>query len=114
MSIQVSFTLNISNEDRAGSAITNIHVTEDVPNGTDRDFVLNLRNTNRVRGGDDCEFIAPIHEGDTLTAQTKLLSIVHRKGSTGDLVITTFETRYTNQRGMSPPVRIPPSVMMLT
>ena len=70
-----------------------------VPNGTDRDFVLNLRNTNRVRGGDDCEFIAPIHEGDTLTAQTKLLSIVHRKGSTGDLVITTFETRYTNQRG---------------
>lgn len=70
-----------------------------VPSGTDRDFDLKLPLTRRVRGGDDCEFIAPIQEGDTLTAETTLTEARHRKGSTGDLIITTFETRYYNQRG---------------
>jgi len=70
-----------------------------VPSGTDRDFDLQLPLTRRVRGGDDCEFIAPIQEGDTLTAETTLSEARHRKGSTGDLIITTFETRYYNQRG---------------
>jgi acyl dehydratase len=69
-----------------------------VPNGTDRDFDLKLPLTRRVRGGDDCEFFAPVQEGDVLTAQTKLVDVQHRTGGTGDLIITTYETRYTNQR----------------
>ncbi len=70
-----------------------------VPNGIDRDFDLKLSVQRRVRGGDECEFLLPIQEGDTLTAQTTLTDVTHRKGGTGDLVISTFETRYTNQRG---------------
>ena len=70
-----------------------------VPNGTDRDFDLQLPLTRRVRGGDECEFLAPIQEGDSLTAETVLTDLQHRKGSTGDLIISTFETRYYNQRG---------------
>lgn len=70
-----------------------------VPSGTDRDFDLQLPLTRRVRGADDCEFLVPIQEGDTLTAETTLSEARHRKGSTGDLIITTFETRYYNQRG---------------
>ncbi len=70
-----------------------------VPNGIDRDFDLKLAVHRRVRGGDECEFLLPIQEGDSLTAQTTLTDVTHRKGGTGDLVITTFETRYTNQRG---------------
>lgn len=70
-----------------------------VPDGTDRDFDLRLPLTRRVRGGDECEFLAPVQEGDTLAAETTFLGAQHRTGSTGDLIITTYETRYYNQRG---------------
>lgn len=67
-------------------------------NGLDRDFNIPLDAPRRVRGEDEFQFLAPILEGDTISAKTKLLDIYQRQGGTGSMVFVVTETTYTNQR----------------
>jgi acyl dehydratase len=50
-------------------------------------------------GGEDWDFLAAIHPGDTITAETRLASIEEKNGSSGPFVLSTVETTYTNQDG---------------
>jgi len=67
--------------------------------GIDRDFQIPLSAPRRVRGGDEFEFLAPVHVGDEIRATTKLLDLYERKGDTGRMVFIVTETNYVNQRG---------------
>ncbi len=50
-------------------------------------------------GGIDYEFFATIRAGDTLTAASKIESIVEREGRSGKMIFVYTETTYTNQNG---------------
>lgn len=58
-----------------------------------------LRAKRRMWGGVEIEFLKPVHPGDVLTQNTKLVDIYQREGRSGPLVFTVTETSYTNQRG---------------
>jgi acyl dehydratase len=65
--------------------------------GDGRRVALNVRRV--MAGGDDWVFEAPIHAGDTITAETRLHSLDEKDGSSGPFVLQTTETTYTNQHG---------------
>ena len=50
-------------------------------------------------GGEDWEYRAPVHAGDTVTAETRLASLEEKRGGSGPFVLMTIETTYTNQAG---------------
>jgi len=52
-----------------------------------------------LNGGTELEYFDDICAGDTLTAVSYTADIVERKGSIGDMLITTSKTEYTNQDG---------------
>ena len=55
--------------------------------------------TRRLNGGTEIEYLAPICAGDVLTASTHLADVQERKGSIGDMLISTSKTTYRNQSG---------------
>ena len=52
-----------------------------------------------LNGGTDIEYLADICAGDVLTARSHVANYEERKGSIGDMLITTSKTNYTNQDG---------------
>jgi acyl dehydratase len=50
-------------------------------------------------GGQEWEFLAPVHVGDTVTATQRLSDIAEKEGSKGPFVLVTWETTYTDQSG---------------
>jgi acyl dehydratase len=50
-------------------------------------------------GGSDWEYFQPIHPGDRITAQSKLLDLREAEGRLGPMVFIVIETSYTNQFG---------------
>jgi acyl dehydratase len=57
-------------------------------------------NVSRVLyGGEDWEYHAPVHAGDTIHAETRLAALEEKSGSSGPFVLMTTETTYTNQSG---------------
>ncbi len=52
-----------------------------------------------LNGGTDIEYFEDICAGDVLTATNHIDALEERKGSIGDMLITTTKTEYTNQDG---------------
>ncbi|MGE5596805.1 MAG: MaoC family dehydratase N-terminal domain-containing protein [Hyphomicrobiales bacterium] len=52
-----------------------------------------------LNGGTEIEYFDDICAGDTLTAVSYVADIQERKGSLGEMLITTTKTEYTNQDG---------------
>jgi hypothetical protein len=52
-----------------------------------------------LNGGTEVEYFGDVCAGDTLTARSKIESIVERTGSLGPMLITTTLTTYTDQDG---------------
>ncbi len=50
-------------------------------------------------GGEEWEYRADVHAGDTITAETRLASLAEKSGGSGPFVLVTTETTYTNQNG---------------
>jgi acyl dehydratase len=50
-------------------------------------------------GGQEWDFLAPAHVGDTITATQRLTGIDEKLGSKGPFVLVTWETEFVNQRG---------------
>jgi len=53
----------------------------------------------RLNGGTEIEYLGDICAGDVLTAGTHLADVQERKGSIGDMLISTSKTTFRNQRG---------------
>ena len=51
-----------------------------------------------VFGGNEIEYFRPVYLGDALTSRTRITYIQQRQGRSGPMVITAYETVYTNQR----------------
>jgi hypothetical protein len=70
-------------------------------------FLLTLGRTRRPRGargsavnaGDDYEFLAPVHVGDTIRTVRELLAIEVKQGKQGPMYLTRTRSTFTNQRG---------------
>ena len=60
---------------------------------------LRLRVSRVLYGGEEWEYHAPAHAGDTITAETRLASLEEKTGGSGPFVLMTTETTYTNQAG---------------
>lgn len=50
-------------------------------------------------GGVEYEFYAPVGAGDVLVSTTKIANIEGRETKMGPTMVTTVETKFTNQRG---------------
>lgn len=53
-----------------------------------------------VAGGEAVEFFQPIYPGDTLTGETRLVSVTEKTGRSGPFVLVVKEATYTNQEGI--------------
>ena len=60
---------------------------------------LRLHVSRVLYGGEEWEYLAPLHAGDTITAETRLAALEEKTGSSGPFVLVTMETTYTNQAG---------------
>ena len=60
---------------------------------------LHLHVSRVLYGGEEWEYGAPVHAGETITAETRLASLEEKTGGSGPFVLMTTETRYTNQAG---------------
>ena len=67
--------------------------------GIERDFDIPLLVSHRVRGADTLEMIEPVYAGDTIRANTKILSLVEKQSKSGPMVLVETETLYKNQHG---------------
>jgi hypothetical protein len=52
-----------------------------------------------VNGGTECEYGAPMREGDVITSESGVRSYSQKAGKRGPLLFTETEDRWTNQRG---------------
>jgi acyl dehydratase len=50
-------------------------------------------------GGQEWDWLAPVHVGDEITATQRLASIEEKQGGKGPFVLVTWETTYTDQDG---------------
>ena len=50
-------------------------------------------------GGQEWDWLAPVHVGDEVTATQRLAAIEEKEGSKGPFVLVTWETTFTNQDG---------------
>ena len=50
-------------------------------------------------GGQEWDWLAPVHVGDTVTATKRLAAIDEKSGGKGPFVLVTWETTFTNQEG---------------
>lgn len=73
------------------------------PNRPGRGFAMGpqpARPLNRIlNGGTDIEYFEDICAGDVLTSTSHVASYEQRKGSIGEMLITTTKTVYKNQAG---------------
>jgi acyl dehydratase len=69
------------------------------PDGLWRDdgSPLRLAVSRVLYGGEEWEYRAPVHAGDTISAETRLASLEEKTGGSGPFVLMTTETTYTNQ-----------------
>jgi acyl dehydratase len=58
-----------------------------------------LRLKRVMFGGQEWDWVAPVHVGDTITAVQRLAAIEEKDGSKGPFVLVTWERTYTNQDG---------------
>jgi acyl dehydratase len=58
-----------------------------------------LRVARILYGGEEWEYRADVHAGDTVTAETRLAALEEKSGGSGPFVLMTTETTYTNQAG---------------
>ncbi len=65
--------------------------------GNRRDVPLNVHRV--MAGGEEIEFREPIYPGDTITSETKVVSIEEKEGRSGSFVIVTRASECTNQDG---------------
>lgn len=49
--------------------------------------------------GQEWDWLAPVHVGDTITAEQRLAGIEQKSGSKGPFVLVTWEWTYTDQEG---------------
>jgi acyl dehydratase len=61
---------------------------------------VSLRVKRMMFAGEDWEYLAPVHPGDTITATVRLESLEEKQGSSERFVLQTTETRYMNQHGV--------------
>jgi len=53
-----------------------------------------------LHGGQEFEFVQPIHAGDMLTAQTRVADVYKKPGRRGgEMTFAVFETEFTNRHG---------------
>lgn len=52
-----------------------------------------------LAGGQEFDFYHPVKAGDALIAVAKLIEMNEREGKSGNMVLSTIETTYTNQDG---------------
>jgi acyl dehydratase len=50
-------------------------------------------------GGQEWDWLEPVHVGDTVTATQRLAGIEEKEGSRGPFALVTWETTFTNQDG---------------
>ncbi len=60
---------------------------------------LRLEVARVMFGGEEWDFVAPVHVGDEVTAVTRLAAIDQKDGSKGPFVRITRETTFTNHAG---------------
>jgi len=58
---------------------------------------LRLSVSRVLYAGEEWEYRAAVHVGDTITAETRLASLEEKTGGSGPFVLATTETTYTNQ-----------------
>ncbi len=70
-----------------------------------KEFIIKLimagAPVGNLDGGVEYEFMTPIGAGDLLVAVTKLLNIEGRETKMGPTMVTTVETVFTNQNGVT-------------
>ena len=49
--------------------------------------------------GEEWEYRAAAHVGDTITAETRLAALEEKTGGSGPFVLIRYETTFTNQHG---------------
>jgi acyl dehydratase len=60
---------------------------------------LRLLVSRVLYAGEEWEYFAPVHVGDTIRAETRLAALEEKTGGSGPFVLATTETTYTNQAG---------------
>lgn len=60
---------------------------------------LRLRVSRTMFGGEEWDFVEPVHVGDTITGTSRLAALDEKQGSKGPFVRITRETTFTNQFG---------------
>jgi acyl dehydratase len=50
-------------------------------------------------GGQEWDWLAPVHVGDTVTATQRLAAIEEKQGGQGPFALVTWETTFVNQHG---------------
>lgn len=60
---------------------------------------LRLRVQRTMFGGEEWDFVEPVHIGDTITSASSLVGLDEKQGGKGPFVRITRETTYTNQSG---------------
>lgn len=63
------------------------------------DVPLRLAVARVMFGGEEWDFVEPVHVGDEITAETRLAAIDQKDGSKGPFVRITRETTYTRADG---------------
>lgn len=58
---------------------------------------LRLAVSRVLYAGEEWEYRAAVHAGDTITAETRLAALEEKTGASGPFVLATTETVYTNQ-----------------
>jgi len=58
---------------------------------------IRLHVSRVLYAGEEWEYRAAVHPGDTITAETRLASLEEKTGGSGPFVLATTETTYTNQ-----------------
>ncbi len=58
-----------------------------------------LRVNRSMFGGEEWDFVETVYMGDTVTAESRLLSLEEKSGGAGAFVLTTRQTTFTNQHG---------------
>jgi hypothetical protein len=70
-------------------------------------FILTLGRTRRpqpargsaVNAGEEYEFRAPVHLGDTITVARRIVDVEQKQGKVGRMYLARAESTYTNQHG---------------
>ena len=52
----------------------------------------------RMAGGESTTFLRPCYDGDVITSERRVESIVEKQGRSGRFVLVTWKTEYANQR----------------